>query len=81
MFACGCVDKIRMEPRANQGCHNGRPTIKIIVQTSTRVRIYPADAVLPADEFLPCADAIKTACPRARARIDVAWTRVARTRL
>jgi hypothetical protein len=34
---------------ARQGCHNGRPTVKITVRTSARV--YPADAVLPADGF------------------------------
>jgi hypothetical protein len=26
----------------------------LFVRTSTRVRVYPADAVLPADGFLPC---------------------------
>jgi hypothetical protein len=36
--------------------------MKITVQTSARVRIYPADAILPADGFLPSADA--SACPQ-----------------
>jgi hypothetical protein len=30
-----------------QGCLNGRPTVKITVRTSTRVRVYPADRFLP----------------------------------
>jgi hypothetical protein len=29
-----------------QGCHNGRPTVKITVRTSARVRVYPADALM-----------------------------------
>jgi hypothetical protein len=32
---------------ANQGCYNGRFWMKITVRTSARVRLYPADAVLP----------------------------------
>jgi hypothetical protein len=28
-----------------------------VVRTSARVRVYPADAILPADGFLPSADA------------------------
>jgi hypothetical protein len=43
-----------------QGCHKGRFWRKITVQTSARVRVYPADAVLPADGFLPSANAVKT---------------------
>jgi hypothetical protein len=42
----------------NQGCLNGCPTVKItvrmsadVIRTSTRVRIYPEDAVLPTDGF------------------------------
>jgi hypothetical protein len=31
--------------------------MKITVRTSARIRIYPADAVLPTDGFLPSADA------------------------
>jgi hypothetical protein len=31
---------------------------------SARVRVYPGDAVLPADGFLPSADAVKTASVR-----------------
>jgi hypothetical protein len=42
----------------SQGCHNGRPTVKITVRTSACVRDYPVDAVLPADGFLPSADAV-----------------------
>jgi hypothetical protein len=45
-----------------QGCHNGRPTVKITVQTSARVHIYPADAVLLADGFLPSVDALMRPC-------------------
>jgi hypothetical protein len=43
-----------------------------VVRTSARVHVYPVDAVLPADGFLPSADAVKTAstrtrpCPRGR---------------
>jgi hypothetical protein len=33
----------------------------LFVRTSTRVRVYPVDAVLPVDGFLPSADAVKTA--------------------
>jgi hypothetical protein len=33
-------------------------------RTSARVRVYPADVVLPADGFLPSADAVKTASAR-----------------
>jgi hypothetical protein len=40
-----------------QGCLNGRPTVKFTVRTSARVCVYPADAILPADGFLPSADA------------------------
>jgi hypothetical protein len=32
--------------------------------TSARFRIYPADAVLPADRFLPTADAVQTVSTR-----------------
>jgi hypothetical protein len=32
------------------------------------VRVYPANTVLPADEFLPSADAVKTASARTRLR-------------
>jgi hypothetical protein len=46
--------------------------MKITVRTSARVRVYPADAILPADGFLPSADA--RTCKRVRA--DVARTRV-----
>jgi hypothetical protein len=47
-----------------QGCHKGRFWRKITVWTSARVRIYPADVVLPADGFLPSADTVKTASVR-----------------
>jgi hypothetical protein len=40
--------------------------MKITVRTSARVRIYPADAVLSADGFLPSVDAVKTASTRIR---------------
>jgi hypothetical protein len=61
---------------AIQGCHNGHPTVKSTVRTSTCVRVYPADAVLPADGFLLSADAVKTAsaqirCVRADALIPL----------
>jgi hypothetical protein len=43
------------------------------VRTSARVRVYPADAVLPEDGFLPSVDA----GPRRRGRGSPrAWTRV-----
>jgi hypothetical protein len=45
----------------SQGCHKGRFWRKITIQTSARIRVYPADAVFPADGFLPSADAVKTA--------------------
>jgi hypothetical protein len=55
----------------NQGCHKGRFSRKItvrtsadVVRTSARIRVYPADAVLPADGFLSFADAVKTASTR-----------------
>jgi hypothetical protein len=70
-----------------QGCHNGRFWMKITVRTSTdvvwtsaRIRVYSANAVLPADGFLPSANAVKTR-PLGRgptwtcARADVAWMR------
>jgi hypothetical protein len=44
--------------RDRQGCHKGRFWKKITVWTSARVRVYPADAVLPADGFLPSADMV-----------------------
>jgi hypothetical protein len=50
----------------HQGCHKERFWRKITVQTSARVRVYPADAVLPADGFLPSADAVETASARTR---------------
>jgi hypothetical protein len=43
----------------DQGCHNGRFWMKITVRTSTRVCVYPVDAVLPADGFIPSADTAK----------------------
>jgi hypothetical protein len=55
-----------------QGCHNGRFWMKITIRTSARVRIYPADAVLPADGFLPSADA--KLHPHGRSLLS-AWTR------
>jgi hypothetical protein len=42
-----------------QGCHNGRPTLKITVRTSACVRVYPEDAVLPADGFLRSVNVVK----------------------
>jgi hypothetical protein len=50
----------------DQGCHKGRFWRKITVQTSARIRVYPANVVLPADGFLPSADAVKTASARTR---------------
>jgi hypothetical protein len=52
--------------RCNQGCHKGRFWMKITIRTSARVCVYSADAVLPADGFLPSADA----GPRTRGRAD-----------
>jgi hypothetical protein len=58
-----------------QGCHKGRFWRKITVRTffsserprtSARVRVYPADVVLPTDVFLPSADAVRR--PRKRER-------------
>jgi hypothetical protein len=43
---------------------SGRPFRPDVVRTSARVRVYPADAVLPADRFLPSADAVNTASAR-----------------
>jgi hypothetical protein len=34
-----------------QGCLNRRPTVKFTVRTTARVRVYPADAILPANGF------------------------------
>jgi hypothetical protein len=36
----------------------------LFVWTSARVRVYPVDAVLPADGFLPSTNAVKTASAR-----------------
>jgi hypothetical protein len=62
----GQGDCSAIEPPANQGCHNGSPTVKItvrtsadVVRTSARIRIYPADG------FLSSADEVKTASARA----------------
>jgi hypothetical protein len=50
-----------------------------VVRTSARVRIYPADAFLPVDGFLPsapivkkriCADGLMCPCGPARVRVD-----------
>jgi hypothetical protein len=62
-----------------QGCLNGRPKVNFscldvrfvrtavnIVRTSAHVRVYPVDAVLPADGILPSVPTIKTASARAR---------------
>jgi hypothetical protein len=42
---------------------NYRPNV-LFIRTSARVRVYPADAVLPVDGFLLSADAVKTASAR-----------------
>jgi hypothetical protein len=62
-----------LEGLLEQGCHNGRFWRKItvrtcvdVVRTSARVRVYLADAVLPADGFLLSDDAVKTASARTR---------------
>jgi hypothetical protein len=47
---------------------NYRPDV-LFVWTSTRVRVYPADAVIPADRFIPFANAVKTASARTRKKI------------
>jgi hypothetical protein len=52
-----------------QGCHNGRPTVKITVRTSAHVRVYPADAVLAVDGFLLSDDAVKTASARTQSSV------------
>jgi hypothetical protein len=61
----------KVYPILHHGCHKGRFWRKItiqtsadIVRTSARVCIYPADAILSADRFLPSADAVKTASTR-----------------
>jgi hypothetical protein len=38
----------------------------LFLDVSTRVRVYPTDAVLPADGFLLSADAVKTTSARTR---------------
>jgi hypothetical protein len=67
-FSNSSTLQIRIEEMetACQGCHKGRFWRKITVRTSARVRVYPTDAVLPADGFLPSVDVVKTAS---------AWTR------
>jgi hypothetical protein len=52
--------------------------VKITVRTSARVHAYPTDTVLPADGFLPSADAVKTTSARMRqcVRADVGRLRV-----
>jgi hypothetical protein len=42
-----------------QGCQNGRHTVKFTIQTSTRVRVYLADAFLSAHGFLPIMPTVK----------------------
>jgi hypothetical protein len=56
------------ENQSIHGCHKGRIWRKITVRTSARVRVYPADAVLPTDGFLPSADAVKIASARTHSR-------------
>jgi hypothetical protein len=53
----------------SQGCHKGRFWRKITIQTSARIRVYPADAVFPADGFLPSADAVKTTSARTQPNV------------
>jgi hypothetical protein len=61
--------------RYTQDCHNGRFWVKMTVRTSADVRVYSADAVLPADRFLPFTDAFTCPCghgsPRMWARVDL----------
>jgi hypothetical protein len=63
----------------HQACQNGCPTVKFTVRTSvsssvwtsTRVRVYIADAFLYADEFLPSAP---TTINASAGKIPSAWT-------
>jgi hypothetical protein len=61
-----------------QGCHTGRPTVKITVRTSTCDRSYPADTVLPADRVLPSMWTWESAQTRLCVRAHMRWS--ARTR-
>jgi hypothetical protein len=49
---------------------NYRPDV-LFIWTSAHVCIYPADAVLRVDGFLPSADAVKTASARTQPRVRV----------
>jgi hypothetical protein len=42
---------IAIATHLRQGCPNGRFWVKLTVRMSTRVRVYPADATLPANSF------------------------------
>jgi hypothetical protein len=67
----GCILKHKVPPlgtlgykpkstwSASQGCLNRHPTVKFTVQTSARVRVYPADAFLPVNGFLSSALTVK----------------------
>jgi hypothetical protein len=52
------------------------PSDVLFIRTSARIRVYPTDAVLSADGFLPSTEAVKTASARTRQR----WAASARTR-
>jgi hypothetical protein len=44
-----------MKLSSYQGCLNGRPTVKFIVRTSARVRVYPATRFYPrTGSYRPC---------------------------
>jgi hypothetical protein len=60
------VSMYKKKMHSTQGCQNGHPTVKFTIQTSARVRIYPINAFLPADGFLPSAPTIKNASARVR---------------
>jgi hypothetical protein len=56
-------------PTIDQGCQNGRPMVKFTVLTSARVHVYPADAFLPANRFLPSETTVKNTSAQTHQRI------------
>jgi hypothetical protein len=64
---------------AGQGCLNERPTVKFTVWTSSRVRIYPAEAFLPMDGFLPSTPTVNNVSARTRPYIHADRGASART--
>jgi hypothetical protein len=49
------IISVRNVERRQQGCQNGRPTLKNIVQMSVPACYYPMDTALPADNKNPSA--------------------------